>query len=180
MFNFRWANPPCPLWGNVLRYCHERRKFRPVFCRRAVFGSSRDCEFAGEGKQLSWDTLSANGLHRAEGLVLDSWGLLAVAKKAQDPPIPFWVLFIVLGVAFFLIMIRPQRREQAQMANLLKNLKQNDKVVTIGGIHGTVVSASSDSDIVVLRIDENCKMRMTRSAIARLVEPNDKKGGKKG
>lgn len=104
--------------------------------------------------------------------------LLAEAAT-KDPPIPFWGLFIALGIAFYLIMLRPQRREAAQMQDLLKNLKQDDKVVTIGGIHGTIVSASKDSDTVVVRVDENCKIRMTRSAVARLVEPSDKKNDKK-
>lgn len=65
------------------------------------------------------------------------------------------------------------------MEQMLKNLKQNDKVVTIGGIHGTVVTAPKDGDTVVIRIDENCKMRMTRSAIARIIEPKDKKAESK-
>ncbi len=106
-----------------------------------------------------------------------SFGWIILAAEDPKPAIPPWGLFVALGLAFYLIMIRPQRREAAEMANLLQNLKQNDKVVTIGGIHGTVVSATKDSDTVVIRVDDNCKIRMTRSAIARLVD--DKKSGDK-
>ena len=125
---------------------------------------------------MSWEIISANWALLGEGLAFQSWVLLG--QEQPKLPIPLPVLFVGIGVAFYLIMLRPQQRERKDMALLLQNLKQNDKVVTIGGIHGTVVSASQDSETVVIRIDENCKMRMTRSAIARLVEPKDKKGEK--
>ena len=124
---------------------------------------------------MSWDILSLKGALLAENLAT-SWVLLAADKKPQGPVIPTWVLPVAIGLAFYLIMLRPQSRERSQMSNLLNNLKQNDKVVTIGGIHGTIVAAPKESDTVVIRIDENCKLRIARSAIARLVEPNDKKG----
>ncbi|MFP6675862.1 MAG: preprotein translocase subunit YajC [Pirellulaceae bacterium] len=106
------------------------------------------------------------------------WVLLADDAPGQGP-IPIWLLFAALGVVFYLVMIRPQRREAAETKNMLSNLKPNDKVVTIGGIHGTVVSAGKDSDTVVIRVDDNTKVRMTRSAVARIVDPNEKKGESK-
>jgi preprotein translocase subunit YajC len=107
-------------------------------------------------------------------------GVLLAADKRPEGPIPIWLLFAALGVVFYLVMIRPQRREASKTANMLSNLKQHDKVVTIGGIHGTVVSAAKDSDTVVIRVDDNTKLRVTRSAISRVVDPNEKKSESKG
>ena len=55
----------------------------------------------------------------------------------------------------------------------------NDRVVTIGGIHGTIVSTSSDSDDVTIKVDENSntRIRITRTAIQTVL--NQKDGGGK-
>ncbi len=79
--------------------------------------------------------------------------------------------FLMIGVLFYLLMIRPERRKRAELAEMLQNLKKNDRVVTIGGIFGTIVTASKESDEVIIKVDENtnAKLRMQRSAIARVV-----------
>ena len=50
-------------------------------------------------------------------------------------------------------------------------LKKNDRIITIGGIHGTVVSAPTDSNVLVIRIDESgsTKMKINRSAVATVI-----------
>src|SRR5262245_11254798 len=63
--------------------------------------------------------------------------------------------WIMIGVLFYAMMVRPERRKRAELDTMLKNLKKNDRVVTIGGIFGTVVQASEDAEEVTLRIDEN-------------------------
>ena len=77
-------------------------------------------------------------------------------------------LVIMIGGCFaiiYFVMIRPQRVREKQRKALIDNLKKNDKVVTIGGIHGVVVSCKDDE--VTLKIDEalNVKIRVS-SAIA--------------
>ena len=76
---------------------------------------------------------------------------------------------LVIGVLFYLMLIRPERKKRRDMQELIENLKENDRVVTIGGIVGSIVSFSKKGDEVVLRIDEknNTKMRILRSHIAR-------------
>ena len=44
----------------------------------------------------------------------------------------------MIGVLFYLMLVRPERRKRADLDTMLKNLKKNDRVVTIGGIFGTV------------------------------------------
>jgi preprotein translocase subunit YajC len=83
--------------------------------------------------------------------------------------------FLMIAVLFYLLMIRPERRKRAELAEMLRNLKKNDRVVTIGGIFGTVLTAGKDSDEVTLKVDEstNTKLRMQRNAIARVLSAGD-------
>jgi preprotein translocase subunit YajC len=78
---------------------------------------------------------------------------------------------VMIGVLFYLMMVKPERRKRAELEEMLKNLKKNDRVVTASGILGTVVQASQDADEVTLRVDENTgtRIRVLRSAILRVV-----------
>ena len=88
-----------------------------------------------------------------------------------------WLPFLPILVLFWLLLIRPEKRKQAEMRKLLDNLKKNDGVVTIGGIYGVIVNASKGSEYVTLKIDEsnNTKIRVLRTAISR-VAGEDAKG----
>jgi len=82
---------------------------------------------------------------------------------------------LAIGLFFYLILLRPQMKAQKekrkQHEDLMANLKKNDKVVTIGGIIGTVAEVSDDR--VTLKIDDNTRMKFTRSSIQDLL--GDKK-----
>lgn len=85
-----------------------------------------------------------------------------------------WILIIGLLAIWYITMIAPERRRKAEEAKLYSGLKKNDRVVTIGGIHGTIAAISSDNNVVTLRIDENgnTRIKINRSAIASVVNPN--------
>jgi preprotein translocase subunit YajC len=85
------------------------------------------------------------------------------------------VLPIGLFLLFFMTFIAPERRRKAEEAKLMSSLKKNDRVVTIGGIHGTVVAASAESKVVTLKIDEggNTRIKVNRSAIASVLNPTN-------
>ena len=78
------------------------------------------------------------------------------------------VLPVGLFLLFYLTFIAPERRRKADEAKLMSSLKKNDRVVTIGGIHGTVVAVSPESKVVTLKIDEsgNTRIKVNRTAIA--------------
>jgi preprotein translocase subunit YajC len=82
--------------------------------------------------------------------------------------------FILIFVIFYFLLIRPQQKKQRQAAeeraNLLKALKAGDKVVTTGGIYGTIVAVREKDDTVQLRIAQSVSIEAERSAIARLQE----------
>lgn len=83
--------------------------------------------------------------------------------------------FLAIGVLFYFILIAPERRKRKQMDELLKNIKKNDQVVTIGGICGTVVNASPGSSVVTIRVDDgnNTRLKVLRSAISRVGSPEE-------
>lgn len=74
-------------------------------------------------------------------------------------------------VIFYFLMILPAQRRQKKVAQMLKELKNGDKVITNGGIYGTIVGLESDS--VQLRIADQVKIKVSRSAISGL-QPDGK------
>ena len=75
--------------------------------------------------------------------------------------------FVAIIAIFYFLIIRPQNKKQKETQRMLSTLKKGDKVVTIGGIHGTIQSVREQS--VVLKVDENTKIEFNRSAISGIV-----------
>jgi preprotein translocase subunit YajC len=78
---------------------------------------------------------------------------------------------LLIGLAFYFLLIRPQQRQQRDHKRLLSNLKKNDRVVTVGGIYGVVTNVRNDADEVTIKVDEasNTKLRITLASIARVL-----------
>ena len=79
----------------------------------------------------------------------------------------FLPFFLIMVIIYFL-MIRPQGKKRKEKQNMLGALKKGDKVITIGGIHGTVVGIKNQGKTLVLKIDKNLNININRSAIAGL------------
>jgi preprotein translocase subunit YajC len=79
-----------------------------------------------------------------------------------------WIIAIPLVVIFalYFFMDSPRRKEQSRRDLMIKNLKKNDRVVTIGGIFGSVVNISTDGKEVTLKVDDSTRIRFRRTAIA--------------
>ncbi|MDZ4180350.1 MAG: preprotein translocase subunit YajC [Coriobacteriia bacterium] len=74
---------------------------------------------------------------------------------------------IVLVVAFYFLLIRPQQVRAKKMRELMEALSEGDRVITIGGLHGTVVSV--DDSTVVLRVRDNSELEFEKASIAKIV-----------
>lgn len=70
---------------------------------------------------------------------------------------------LVMVVVFYFFLIRPQQKRQKQVSQMQQNLAKGDQVITIGGLHGTVDAI--DEDVVVIKVNENNRLRFDRSAI---------------
>ncbi len=86
-------------------------------------------------------------------------------QRQGDPFMGFVMPLILVMVVFYFIMWRGGQKDRKRHEDMLKNLKRNDRVLTVGGLIGTVVDAREDE--VVVKVDEtnNVKVRFTRSAI---------------
>lgn len=71
--------------------------------------------------------------------------------------------FILMFAVFYFLLIRPQQKKQKTRNMMLGALKKGDKVVTIGGIHGTITEITDD--IAVIRVNDATKITFERSAI---------------
>ena len=91
-----------------------------------------------------------------------------LAAQAAQQPSSFTMLLplILIMVIFYFLMILPAQRRQKKTNELLRNLKNGDKVVTNGGIYGTIVGLEDDA--VQLRIADQVKIKVSRSAVAGL------------
>ncbi len=93
------------------------------------------------------------------------------APAAEDGlTIPPWTIWVVLGAMAYFLLYLPSKREKAKRKSLLDGLKKNDKVVTAGGIIGTIASISPDSDEVTVKVDDNTRIRFRRSSIQLIVD----------
>ncbi|MFQ5429556.1 MAG: preprotein translocase subunit YajC [Phycisphaerae bacterium] len=104
------------------------------------------------------------------------WMLSQAAGKSASPQgnpgnplFDMLPLMMIMGLIFYFLMFRPQSKEKKRRAQMLAALKKNDRVITIGGIVGTVTSVRDEE--VTLKVDEssNTKITFSRSAIQRVV-----------
>ncbi|WP_126938241.1 preprotein translocase subunit YajC [Veillonella sp. CHU740] len=79
---------------------------------------------------------------------------------------------LIMVVIFYFMLYRPQKKQQKKRQVLLDNLKKGQKVLTIGGIHGEIVTLSEDT--VVLQVAEKVEMTFARSAIAQVLGKDQK------
>jgi len=79
--------------------------------------------------------------------------------------------FLLIIVIFYFLILRPQQKKQKERQALLQSLKKGDKVVTNAGIHGTVEGLEDQT--VLVKVADNVKLKMDRSAIATIVGVTD-------
>ncbi|GIO55860.1 preprotein translocase subunit YajC [Paenibacillus rhizosphaerae] len=74
---------------------------------------------------------------------------------------------VLMFAIFYFLLIRPQQKKQKTRTSMLSALKKGDKVVTIGGLHGTIMEITDD--IVVLRVNDVTKLTFDRGSISHAV-----------
>lgn len=78
---------------------------------------------------------------------------------------------VTIGFLFYFLLVWPERKRKKRHELMLSNLKKNDRIVTVGGIYGTVVNVQKDAEDVTIKVDENSntRLRITRSSIGRVI-----------
>ena len=80
----------------------------------------------------------------------------------------FAILAITIGIFYFMI-IRPQQKKQKETEAMLQAISKGDRVLTTGGVLGTVVGTKTD-DVVVLKVADDVKMEFSKQSIVRVLE----------
>lgn len=109
--------------------------------------------------------------------LFDETGLLLLAQNAADASGLGSLLYLVpIPFLFYFLIWRPQQQQEKKRKALIDALKKNEKIVTAGGIYGTVVSVDPAGDKLVLRIDDDkgVKMTISRSSVMRVLEASEK------
>jgi len=97
----------------------------------------------------------------------------APAGGAESPASQFLQFLPLLSAIpiFYFLLIRPQQQQEKKRREMIDRVKKNDKVLTSAGMYGTVMSVDSESDRVVLRLDDDGKVKVTftRASIVRVL-----------
>lgn len=109
-----------------------------------------------------------------------NWVILGAENPNSSSLMSLLFPFLVIGLLFYFLMIRPEKRKRAEVARMQEELKKNDRIVTIGGIVGVVVNTQKETGEVTIRVDDNnnTRIRILRSAISRVVT-DDKSDARK-
>ena len=89
-------------------------------------------------------------------------------------PILSFLPFILIIVVMYFLMIRPQQKKQKEKQQMIEALKKGDNVVTNGGIHGKVMGFTDDNKTVIVKVDDNVKLNIDKSAIGIVVPVGSK------
>lgn len=101
----------------------------------------------------------------------------AVGGSPQDTLTTFVLPMALIFVVFYFFMIRPQQTKQKQLKSMLEALRRGDRVVTAGGLIGTI--AKVDSDEVTVEVAEGVRVRVVRSTISTVLTKPEPVAAKK-
>ena len=101
---------------------------------------------------------------------------LAFADTSSAPGYLQFVPIVLIFAIFYFVLIAPMRKRQKTLQQMIQNLKKGDRVVTNGGLYGSVTTV--EEKWVVLRVADNVKVRIAKSAISGF-EDQEEVGGRK-
>ena len=90
--------------------------------------------------------------------------------QPQANPLILALPWIAIFAIFYFLLIRPQSKRHKQHQAMVKSLEKGDRVVTSGGIHGTIQGIHEDRDILVLEIADKVKVEINRGSITKVTK----------
>ena len=102
-------------------------------------------------------------------LTSNGFVLLEAAASSTGQMVSTLVTFGLVFVVFYFLIIRPQNKKQKEAKKMIDAVKKGDKVITIGGVHGTVHSVKEGT--VIVKVDDDCRIEFSKSAIATVLAP---------
>ena len=101
----------------------------------------------------------------AEVSVNDPAAAEAAQPQSTGGGMSMWIMLALMFAVMYFFMIRPQKKQQKELQNFRDALKKGDKVVTIGGIYGTVTEIKDAS--VLIEVDNGVKIRVSKQALVK-------------
>jgi preprotein translocase subunit YajC len=77
----------------------------------------------------------------------------------------FLIMMLLIFVVMYFFMIRPQQKKQKELAKFRENLKKGDKVITLGGIYGTITDVRETT--LLIEVDSNVKIKVDKSSVVK-------------
>lgn len=99
---------------------------------------------------------------------------ILVGQAQASSPLAMLLPLVLVLIIFYLLLILPAQRRQKKIAEMHRSLKSGDKIVTNGGVYGVIVGVDTES--VQLRVAEQVKIRVARSAVAGFQSEGKKEG----
>ncbi|MBS1552271.1 MAG: preprotein translocase subunit YajC [Bacteroidetes bacterium] len=103
--------------------------------------------------------------------------LLQQAPGGMESILSSIVPFLLIIVIFYFLILRPQQKRQKERLALLESLKKGDKVITAGGVYGTVEGIEDKT--ILVKVADNVKLKMERSSVSTIIGVTDKEPEKK-
>jgi preprotein translocase subunit YajC len=98
------------------------------------------------------------------------WGIILWQTDSASGSLLGFLPIVAIFLVFYFLLILPNQKRQKKLQQMLGNLKNGDRVITSGGIHGTIVSLKDD--YIVLRVPpEQVKLEVLRSAVTTVQLP---------
>lgn len=105
--------------------------------------------------------------------------ILLEAAAADASASGSWIILVgqiaLLGVLFYFMLIRPQKKQQKQMQAMLSAIAAGDSVLTTSGMYGVVIDVMDEIVIVEFGNNKNCRIPMKKSAITEIEKPSIEK-----
>lgn len=94
--------------------------------------------------------------------------LSLAAQSTANSWVPLILIYVVIFGGFYLILIRPQKKEQKRVQAMLTAMEVGDTVLTTSGFYGVIIDLTDDDVIVEFGSNKNCRIPMQKSAIAQV------------
>jgi len=98
---------------------------------------------------------------------------LQTTSGSAPNSIMMWLPIALIFVIMYFLILRPQSKRQKDHQKMLGNLKQGDRIVTAGGIHGTIAGVKEKDQTLIVKIADNIKIELSRSSVARSLESSE-------
>ena len=90
--------------------------------------------------------------------------------SGQGNPFALWLPIILIFAIMYFLIFRPQAKKQKQQRMMIDALRKGDKIITSGGIYGTIAGIKEKEGTIIVKVDDNTKIEMVKSSVAQIVE----------